>query len=191
MLWSLRLQMFRRMCCICWHQSCADIFWHACVLYLRSNVYVLFGLLKAWEYDFSETWNLRYPDTSLNCRTGIAIRIRYGDTPIRHRYGIGEVSRKKKNRINLDTSQSASDTYLESIGACVRDCRARDARGAEGEASPMPCENAVSHCSTSNIYILLFFIYACRIGVSLFLENAVSQYRRIGIGVSISRIGAT
>jgi hypothetical protein len=31
---------------------------------------------------------------------------------------------------------------LESIGACVRDCRARDARGAEGEASPMPCEKA-------------------------------------------------
>jgi hypothetical protein len=28
-------------------------------------------------------------------------------------------------------------------------------------------------------------------GVSLFLENAVSTYRRIGIGVSVSRIGAT
>jgi len=31
------------------------------------------------------------PDTSLNRRSGIAIRIRYGDTPIRRRYGIGEV----------------------------------------------------------------------------------------------------
>jgi hypothetical protein len=41
--------------------------------------------------------------------------------------------------------------------------------------------------------ILIFGIslYTCRIGVSLFLENVVSRYRRIGIAVSVSRIGAT
>jgi hypothetical protein len=60
---------------------------------------------------------------------------------------------------------------------------------------------------TSNIYGLPFlfadcfsrlysdffgiYLYTCRIGVSLFLENAVSPYRRIGIAVSVSRIGAT
>jgi hypothetical protein len=38
--------------------------------------------------------HLRYTDTYQNCRIGIAIRIGYADTPIRHRYGIGEVSGK-------------------------------------------------------------------------------------------------
>jgi Leucine-rich repeat (LRR) protein len=37
---------------------------------------------------------LRYADTYQNCRISIAIRIGYADTPIRHRYGIGEVSGK-------------------------------------------------------------------------------------------------
>jgi hypothetical protein len=37
---------------------------------------------------------LRYADTYQNWRIGIAIRIGYADTPIRHRYGIGEVSGK-------------------------------------------------------------------------------------------------
>ena len=29
--------------------------------------------------------------------------------------------------------------------------------------------------------ILIFLVYTCRIGVSLFFENAVSRYRRIGM----------
>ena len=33
----------------------------------------------------SDMHQLRYTDTSLNCRTGIAIRIGYADTPIRYR----------------------------------------------------------------------------------------------------------
>jgi hypothetical protein len=50
--------------------------------------------------------HLHYPDTSMKLRNGIAIHIRYSDIPIRHRYGIGEVSGKynnKKNKLNPDT----------------------------------------------------------------------------------------
>jgi hypothetical protein len=38
-----------------------------------------------------------------------------------------------------------------------------------------------------SILIFLIYLYTCRIGVSLFSENAVSTYRRIGIAVSVSR----
>jgi len=42
-----------------------------------------------------------------------------------------------------------------------------------------------------SILIFLVYLYTCPIGVSLFSENAVSTYRRIGIAVSVSHIGAT
>jgi hypothetical protein len=48
----------------------------------------------------------------------------------------------------------------------------------------------VKFVESRSILIFLVYLYTCRIGVSLFLENAVSMYRRIGIGVSVSRIGA-
>jgi hypothetical protein len=39
---------------------------------------------------------LRYPDTRTSCCVGIAIRIGYGDTPIRCRYGIGRYRGKRE-----------------------------------------------------------------------------------------------
>jgi hypothetical protein len=48
--------------------------------------------------EIGSTEHLRYPDTLPNCRTGIAIRIRYRYFPIRLRYGIGKYRRKRKIR---------------------------------------------------------------------------------------------
>jgi hypothetical protein len=48
-----------------------------------------------YTYKFSPRCkDLHYPDTYLKWSIGIAIRIGYGDTPIRRRYGISEVSGK-------------------------------------------------------------------------------------------------
>jgi hypothetical protein len=53
------------------------------------------------------------------------------------------------------------------------------------------CSARVKIVLSRCILFFLVYLYTCRIGVSLFLENAVSPYRGIGIGVSVSLIGAT
>jgi hypothetical protein len=53
--------------------------------------------------------HLRIPDTLPNCRTGIAIRIRYRYFPIRLRYGIEKYQRKRKiTLISILTSKCTS-----------------------------------------------------------------------------------